>query len=157
MAYLHLSPPPADGGYLLKIVGGMLVSAALAAGDPATVTPVADMLNVRPHTLWAALLGGVMFVLLTDGAIIRRMRRASASVILAYLSTDFVLAWLGWTAAAQERAVALAFSLLGAIVVEAILRGATRWADWIFDRAAGLAARRVGIPSPPDGGPDAPK
>lgn len=148
MAFLnYVQPPSGEGGVLAaKAIGGLILSAALAASDPATVTPVAEWLNARPSTVWAALIGATMFALLSDGPPRTRLRRAAVSFLFAYLFTDGFLEWRGWATPAAERTVAGTGGAVGVLLLESVMRFVSRARDVApaaFDAAADAALSRI--------------
>jgi len=152
MAYLnYVSPPSIDwAANVGRAIFSSVIGVALAAADPAPVAPVAEWLALRPTTLVAALLGSVIFVLLTEGRLQDRLRRAVAAFILACLATDKTLEWLSWSGPASDRFVALFYTLIPIILIEALIRRLFRRADAVADGAINLAAGRIGVTLPPD-------
>lgn len=165
MALHHIPPPVVDhAAATIKAGWTMIITAALAAtSDPAPITPIADWLNVRPTTLWAAFLGSILFVAISYGPLPKRALRAGVSFVLAYLFTDATLLVMGWTSPAAERAVAAGFALVLGSILIAIVRRIEGRADAIADGVIEIGISRVApwfkLPSDPPkpGGDDAPR
>lgn len=140
--YLHVAHDAAID--IVRTLYAMMISTALAAPiEPASISPLADWLNVRPVTLWAAFLGSILFVVITFGPLYKRAMRAGVSFVLAYLFTDGTLLVMGWSSPAAERAVAAAYALFLGSVFVAIVRRIEGRADAIADGVIEVGVRRV--------------
>ena len=129
---------------IVRMLYAMMISTALAAPiEPASISPLADWLNVRPVTLWAAFLGSILFVVISYGPLPKRALRAGVSFVLAYLFTDATLLVMGWTSPAAERAVAAGFALVLGSILIAIVRRIEGRADAIADGVIEVGVRRV--------------
>jgi len=160
--YIHVAHDAAID--IVRTLYAMMISTALAAPiEPASISPLADWLNVRPVTLWAAFLGSILFVVITFGPLYKRALRAGVSFVLAYLFTDATLLVMGWTSPAAERAVAAGFALVLGSILIAIVRRIEGRADAIADGVIEIGISRVApgfkLPSDPPkpGGDDAPR
>ena len=148
----------------LRLIYAMMISTALAAPvEPTPVISVAEWINARPTTMWAAFLGAVLFVAISYGPIGKRVLRAATSFVLAYLFTDATLLVMGWTSPAAERAVAAGYALVLGSILIAIVRRVEGRADAIADGVIEIGISRVApgfkLPSDPPkpGGDDAPR
>lgn len=136
----------------LRVIYAMMISTALAAPvEPPPVISVAEWVNARPTTLWAAFLGAVLFVAISYGPIRKRVLRAATSFVLAYLFTDATLLVMGWTSPAAERAVAAGYALILGSILIAIVRRVEGRADAIADGVIEIGVQRVapGFKLPP--------
>lgn len=137
----------------LRLIYAMMISTALAAPvEPPPVISVAEWVNARPTTLWAAFLGAVLFIAISYGPIRKRVLRAATSFVLAYLFTDATLLVMGWTSPAAERAVAAGYALVLGSILIAIVRRVEGRADAIADGVIEIGVQRVapGFRLPPE-------
>ena len=159
MAYLHHVPPAIGDGAAIaaKAIGGIILAGAYAATDAApAIEPLADWLHIRPNTLWCALLGSMMFLLLDRAPALDRIKGAVVALIGTYLWAGGLMQLFGVQSQEVERMIGGVGGLIGGPLISAALRRAEGGADRIVDFGVRMIGRRVGVEiPPPKGGADA--
>lgn len=116
----------------------------------AYVTSSAEWFVTKPSIIQGAVIGGSIFLLIGEGAFLRRLARGTASALVAYMAAEGVIDLINrWVTLADtpanERLVTMVLGIVGVILAEAILRAAERTrdrTDQLVDEQLGVDDKR---------------
>ncbi len=108
------------------LIVAKLIDGVLFIANPQTVAPAAEWLITKPSVIQGAVIGGLIFLLIGRESWTRRISRAIASMLFAYMSSEGIMELLiNWGAkdsAGNERLITMVLGIVGVILAEWLLR-----------------------------------